>query len=216
MAAMVLCLKCGDESYATDPRCMSCGAVLIGVGPVDAAAVGAMVEADNQRNEQAYMHRAMAASPATRQRGRQASHRRRRQRVESLIPQAKGLIAQGYHRLPAAPGEMRGPAEDLSDLCRDVGECYYKNDNFEEAVKWCGEALTINELNTMARCYVVGALCELERYDLARAWYDETPGDIADKNAVHGWLEEPDDEPEDDVVDSPPEPVQGLRDGTDS
>lgn len=213
MTEKVRCLKCGDENFATDPACLSCGADLSGTGESDSPGFEQVVRAEEGRVERAYMHRALGAGDHRKRRTRRGAAQARWQRIEELLPQAKGLLAQGYHHLPAPPGGGPGPAEDLSDLCREIGECYYRNGVYEQAVKWCSEAVNIHDGNTAARCFLVGALCEMEEYDLAQHWIAETPGDIIDRNVVRSWLEEPAEDSEQ-VPEPRTEPRQALRSGT--
>ena len=178
MLAKVACPECGDSNYATDPVCLSCGADLRPLaGERDAAdragVAGEVSPADWE----------IVVPP-----GERADRLRRAQELEL---QVESLIEQGYHLLPKEPHARYGPADDVSDLCREIGECYMKNEDHEEAARWFERALVISPGNVFARAYLVGALCDLGRHEEAQAWYDETPGDPIDRNVVRAWLRLP-------------------------
>ncbi len=181
MSDKAKCPSCGDYNYSTDPVCLSCGADL-------------RPSATEQEPEpEAEPTGAAGPSPAEWDIvARDPARAERLARARELALQVESFIEQGYHRLPKEPDARYGPADDVSDLCREIGECHLRNEDYEEAVNWLGRALVISPQNAFARAYLVGALCRLQRYDEAKAWYEETPGDPIDKNVVRAWLELPD------------------------
>ena len=172
------CPTCGDLNYPSDPVCLSCGADL----RVSAEETGPEVETPASAETSPADWDIAASDPGQAERAA---------RARQLALQAESLIAQGYHKLPKEPDARYGPADDVSDLCREIGECHMKNGDYEDATSWLGRALVVSPGNLFARAYLVGCLCRLGRYDEARAWYEDTPGDPIDKNAVRAWLDLP-------------------------
>ncbi len=178
---------------STDARCPEC------LRRTEDAQCGASCEAttavpapaQTAYLQHAYTHRALSIGTSPKDSLAAAACGRRWERIGELVPQAKGLLEQGYHRLPPPPGQSIGPADDLGDMCREIGESYYRNGEYEQAVRWCGEALAVNSANVPARCFLVSALCYIGEHDLAREWYAGTPGDLIDRNVVRSWLEHP-------------------------
>jgi tetratricopeptide (TPR) repeat protein len=176
MSVKCACPVCGDYNYATDPVCLSCGGELRAPVTAPALVAPAPVVADSSPADWDIS----APDPARAE---------RLARARELAVQVEALIQQGYHTLPKEPDARYGPADDVSDLCREIGECHMRNDDYEDAVGWLGRALVIAPQNTVARAYLVGCLCRLSRFEEAKAWFDETPGDPIDRNIVRSWLE---------------------------
>ena len=183
MLAKVACPECRDTNYATDPVCLSCGADLLVLADRGAAPSGRSAEPLSPSETSPADWEIIAVGPGRADRAR---------RAQELELQVDSLIEQGYHLLPKEPDARYGPADDVSDLCREIGECHMRNGDHQEAARWLERALLISSGNVFARAYLIGALCRLGRYDEAQAWYNETPGDPIDKNVVRAWLELPD------------------------
>ncbi|MGQ9729759.1 MAG: tetratricopeptide repeat protein [Candidatus Zipacnadales bacterium] len=198
MPQRIRCPACGDSNFPTDPFCLSCGQELIVPKRQEtiSGSVKAQVSAAKECEEEKFLPKLTQHSPSIiprrRRRALEQARLRRQQRIKELTIQVEALIQQGYHRLPRASDQKYGPADDVSDLCRQIGQCYAKNDDLEEAARWFERALVLAPQNIPARAYLVGVLCELGRYEEARAYYEETPGDPIDKNVVASWLELPD------------------------
>jgi tetratricopeptide (TPR) repeat protein len=180
MAQTVTCAECGDQNFPTDAICLSCGADLrpafrSGAAEAPPTPAPALDDPVHGITDEATRH----------------ARERRAERIEELRTQVDSLIAQGFHKLPKEPGSRYGPADDVSDLCREIGECYARNENPEEAARWFERALAISGDNVPARAYLVGTLCRLGRYDEAKVSCEETPGDPIDKNVVRAWLDVP-------------------------
>jgi tetratricopeptide (TPR) repeat protein len=178
MLSKVACPECRDYNYPTDPVCLSCGADLR--SPAEEQPEAARAAGDGEVSPADWE---IVVPP-----GERADRLRRAQELEL---QVESLIEQGYHLLPKEPDARYGPADDVSDLCREIGECHMRNETHEEAARWFERALAISAGNLFARAYLVGALCQLGRHEEAEAWYEETPGDPIDKNVVRAWLKVP-------------------------
>jgi len=173
MPGKTSCPTCGDYNYPTDPVCLSCGSDLGAPASEPAARAGDSSPAEWDIS---------TPDPARSE---------RLARARELALQVDLLVEQGYHKLPREPDARYGPADDVSDLCREIGECHMRNEDYGQAANWLGRALVISPGNVFARAYLVGSLCRLGRYDEAGAWYEETPGDPIDRNVVRSWLELP-------------------------
>jgi hypothetical protein len=200
MASRVHCRQCGDNNYATDPVCLSCGADLAEPAShseacPDPEPLVVPAEEDDDSPVLADLTRNSPLVRARRERlALEHTRARRARRIEELKVQVDTLIQQGYHKLPTPADERYGPADDVSDLCREIGECYARNAEDPQAVRWFERAVVIAPANTVARAYLVGALCRLGQYAEAQVWCDDTPGDPIDRNVVAAWLELPDEE----------------------
>jgi len=185
MVAKAECPNCGDQCYPSDPVCFSCGADL----RPDSDSLEASQATDASVASQVSPADWVILPP-------DPARAERLQRAKALELQVECLIEQGYHKLPKAPDARYGPADDVSDLCREIGECYLRNDDDEAAARWLERAVVVAAGNVFARAYLVGTLCRLGRYDEAEAWYDEMPGEPIDRNVVRSWLELPDQAPD--------------------